>query len=168
MHFIMVGCHHWLNGHECEQTPGDRGGQRSQTCCSPLGSQGVAQDLVTDHHQQHKMRFITGIGPWGYGGEKSHDLLPASRRTGKAGGLVSWKFKGIRTRGTDGANWSQLAWEPGDRRCNSWSESKGWRTRSAEDREGGCPSWSTLSRFMCPPPLCSLQSLSLVGVADMH
>ena len=30
----MVGWHHWLNGHEFEQTPGD-GGQGGLECCSP-------------------------------------------------------------------------------------------------------------------------------------
>ena len=33
----MVGCHHWLNGHEFEQTPGDNEGQGSLECCSPWG-----------------------------------------------------------------------------------------------------------------------------------
>ena len=33
----MVGCHHQLNGHEFEQTPGDGEGQESLTCCSPRG-----------------------------------------------------------------------------------------------------------------------------------
>ena len=33
----MVGWHHWLNGHEFDQTLGDRGGQRSLMCCSPCG-----------------------------------------------------------------------------------------------------------------------------------
>ena len=33
----MVGWHHRLNGHECEQTPGDSEGQGSLTCCSPCG-----------------------------------------------------------------------------------------------------------------------------------
>ena len=33
----MVGWHHWLNGHEFEQTPWDSGGQRSLLCCSPWG-----------------------------------------------------------------------------------------------------------------------------------
>ena len=28
----MVGCYHWLNGHEFAQTPGDSGGQRSLAC----------------------------------------------------------------------------------------------------------------------------------------
>ena len=33
----MVGWHHWLNGHEFEQTPEDRGVQRRLACCSPRG-----------------------------------------------------------------------------------------------------------------------------------
>ena len=33
----MVGWHHWLDGHEFEQTPGDSGGQGSLACCSPWG-----------------------------------------------------------------------------------------------------------------------------------
>ena len=33
----MVGWHHWHNGHEFEQTPGDSEGQGSLACCSPLG-----------------------------------------------------------------------------------------------------------------------------------
>ena len=31
----MVGWHHWLNGHEFEQAPGDCEGQGSLLCCSP-------------------------------------------------------------------------------------------------------------------------------------
>ena len=31
----MVGCHHQLNGHEFEQTPGDSEGLGSLACCSP-------------------------------------------------------------------------------------------------------------------------------------
>ena len=33
----MVGWHHWLHGHEFEQTPGDSEGQGSLACCSPWG-----------------------------------------------------------------------------------------------------------------------------------
>ena len=29
--------HHWLNGHESEQIPGDREGQGSLACCNPWG-----------------------------------------------------------------------------------------------------------------------------------
>ena len=32
-----VGWHHWINGHELEQTPGDSEGQVSLVCCSPWG-----------------------------------------------------------------------------------------------------------------------------------
>ena len=32
-----VGCHHWLNGHEFEQTSGDGEGQGSLAFCSPWG-----------------------------------------------------------------------------------------------------------------------------------
>ena len=33
----MVGWHHWLDGHEFEQTPGIGDGQGSLVCCSPWG-----------------------------------------------------------------------------------------------------------------------------------
>ena len=33
----MVAWHHWLNGHEFEQTPGDSEEQRSLVCCSSWG-----------------------------------------------------------------------------------------------------------------------------------
>ena len=33
----MFGCHHWLYGHEFEQTLGGSEGQRSLSCCSPRG-----------------------------------------------------------------------------------------------------------------------------------
>ena len=33
----MVGWHHWLNGHEFEQVPGDGEEQGSLACCSPWG-----------------------------------------------------------------------------------------------------------------------------------
>ena len=33
----MVGWHHWLNGHEFEQAPGDGEGQGSLACCSQWG-----------------------------------------------------------------------------------------------------------------------------------
>ena len=33
----MFGCHHWLNGHEFEQAPGDGEGQGSLACSSSWG-----------------------------------------------------------------------------------------------------------------------------------
>ena len=34
----IVRQHHQINGHEFEQTPGDREGRKSLACCNPLGS----------------------------------------------------------------------------------------------------------------------------------
>ena len=33
----MIGWHHWLSGHEFEQTPGDGKGQGSLACCTSQG-----------------------------------------------------------------------------------------------------------------------------------
>ena len=45
----MVGWHHWLNGHEFEQAPGDGEGQGRLACCSPCGCR-VGRDWVTEQH----------------------------------------------------------------------------------------------------------------------
>ena len=51
----MVVWHHQLNGHEFEQTPGDRDGQRSLACCSSREeSPRVGHDLVTEQQQQQQ------------------------------------------------------------------------------------------------------------------
>ena len=42
------GRHHWLNGHEFEQTLGDSEGQGRLVCCSPWGSQRVRHNLATE------------------------------------------------------------------------------------------------------------------------
>ena len=46
----MVGWHHWLNGHEFEQTLGESEEQRSRTCCSPWGCR-VTHDGETEQQQ---------------------------------------------------------------------------------------------------------------------
>ena len=43
----MFGGQHQLNGHEFEQAPGDREGQRSLACCSRWGCI-VGHNLVTE------------------------------------------------------------------------------------------------------------------------
>ena len=48
----MVGWHHWLNGHEFEQTPGDSEGQGSLLWLQLMGSQGVGYNLATEQQQQ--------------------------------------------------------------------------------------------------------------------
>ena len=47
----MVGWHHWLNGHEFEQTPGDGEGQESLAGYSPWGWKRVRHNLVTEQQQ---------------------------------------------------------------------------------------------------------------------
>ena len=42
----MIGWHHWLNGHEFEQTLGDSEGQGSLACCSPWGCKEL--DIISD------------------------------------------------------------------------------------------------------------------------
>ena len=46
----MVGCYHWFNGHEFEQTLGYSGGEWSLECCSPWGRR-VGHNLVTEQQQ---------------------------------------------------------------------------------------------------------------------
>ena len=60
----MVGWHHWCNGHEFEQVPGDSEGQGSLACCSPWGckewdigsvrfSLSVMSNSLRPHESQH-------------------------------------------------------------------------------------------------------------------
>ena len=51
----MVGWHHWLNGHEFEQTPGDTEGQGSLACCSSWGCKELDTIKVTEQQQQNTM-----------------------------------------------------------------------------------------------------------------
>ena len=44
----MVGWHHWLDGHEFEQTPGEGEGQGSSACRSPWGRR-VRHDWATEN-----------------------------------------------------------------------------------------------------------------------
>ena len=44
----MVGWHHWLNGHEFEQTPEVGDGQGSLVCCNPWGHKRVRHNWVIE------------------------------------------------------------------------------------------------------------------------
>ena len=53
----MVGWHHWLNGHDFGQTPGDGEGQGSLACCSP---QGLKESDTTEwlkSNNNHKLPY---------------------------------------------------------------------------------------------------------------
>ena len=51
----MVGWHHQLNGHECEQALGDGEGQKSLVCCSPGVSKSRTQ--LSEQQQQQQPQF---------------------------------------------------------------------------------------------------------------
>ena len=53
-----VGWHHWLNGHEFEQTPGDGEGQGSLVCCSPWGHK---ESDTTEWLNKNKCRSSKGL-----------------------------------------------------------------------------------------------------------
>ena len=55
----MVGWHHWLNGHEFEQTQRDSEGQENLTCCRPWGHR-VRHDWATEQQQQTPELAIEG------------------------------------------------------------------------------------------------------------
>ena len=50
----MVGWHHWLDGHEFEQTLGAPDGQEGLACCSSWGHR-VGQDWVTELTWRNQM-----------------------------------------------------------------------------------------------------------------
>ena len=54
----MVGWHHWLDGHEFEQGPGDSGGQRSLVSCSPRGGR-ESDTTVTEQQWSSLFRSHT-------------------------------------------------------------------------------------------------------------
>ena len=62
----MTGWHHWLNGHEFEQTPGDSQGQESLACCSPWGHKQL------DTTEWLNKRYIKGIP---FNTSRTHILL---------------------------------------------------------------------------------------------
>ena len=57
----MVGWHHWLSGHEFEQTLGDGEVQGSLACCSPWGCK---ESDMTEQQQKrmNKWTFYDGVG----------------------------------------------------------------------------------------------------------
>ena len=52
----MVGWHHWLNGHEFEQNPGDGEGQGGLVSCSPWGHKELTQ--LSDWTEQQQPYFF--------------------------------------------------------------------------------------------------------------
>ena len=61
----MVGWHHWLNGHEFEQTPGDGEGQGSLVCCSPWGHKELdtTEQLKNNNKVEKEQNWPLGYFP---------------------------------------------------------------------------------------------------------
>ena len=61
----MVGWHHWVNGLEFEQAPGDSGGQGSLACCSPWVQKALGHDWATKHqHSLHRPLWLHESQPY--------------------------------------------------------------------------------------------------------
>ena len=65
--YEMVGWHHWFNGHESEQTPGDGEGQRSLECCSSWGhnESDTTKQLNSKYNNAHVVSIWTSKGTKG-------------------------------------------------------------------------------------------------------
>ena len=62
----MVGWHHWLNGHEFEQTLGDGEGQGSLACCSSWGSkESDATEQLNNNQYEIKVTQEEEMRKWG-------------------------------------------------------------------------------------------------------
>ena len=58
----IVGWHHWLNGHEFEQAPGDGEGQGSLACCIPWGrKESDMTEQLNTHNKFSIKSFILGL-----------------------------------------------------------------------------------------------------------
>ena len=71
----MVGWHHWLNGHEFEQTPRDGEGHGSLVHCSSWGCK-ESNDLATEQQQMWVSETILLLGwPKSLFGFTCHDAM---------------------------------------------------------------------------------------------
>ena len=61
----MVEWHHWLNGQEFEQAPGDSEAQGSLICCSPWGCKQLDMtEWLNNNQLTYKYRCNTSIKSW--------------------------------------------------------------------------------------------------------
>ena len=66
----IVGWHHWLHGHEFEQTLGDGEGQGSLVCCSPWGHKELDMTEGLNNNNSCCLRDVVEVsgrnfGAWG-------------------------------------------------------------------------------------------------------
>ena len=71
----MVGCHHWLSGHEFEQTQWDSEGQGSLVCCSSCGcKQSDMTEWLNNNKGLERIKWVKKIRHWGSKKKKKHTL----------------------------------------------------------------------------------------------
>ena len=78
----MVGWHHWLNGHEFEQTLGDREGLGSLACSSPWGCEKLD---TTEQLSNKKVVLVVKNPPADAGDTRDMGLLFGSVRSPREG-----------------------------------------------------------------------------------
>ena len=89
----MVVWHHWLSGHEFEQTPGDSEGQGSLVCCSPWGCKELDTTEWLNNNKCFSWNwraFVWGSKLWG-SFMFQHTL---GEKKKKENGFLSWKKTG--------------------------------------------------------------------------
>ena len=98
----MLGCHHQLNGHEFEQTPGDSRGQGSPACCGPRDHKesDMTEDLITTTEDE-----MTGWHHWLDGCESEWTSGVGDGQGGLAC-CSPWGHKESDT--TERLNWTEL------------------------------------------------------------
>ena len=87
----MIGCHHWLSGHDFEQTLGDGEGHRDLACCSPWGHKELDMTEWLNNNKKAKMQKDIGSywtdQAWGPG-----TLVYCLQRETNAAALENWPF----------------------------------------------------------------------------
>ena len=54
----MVGWHHWLDGHDFKQAPGDGEGQGGLACCSPWGRKELDTTEQLNNNNNAYMQYV--------------------------------------------------------------------------------------------------------------
>ena len=75
----MAGWYQQLNGHECEQTPGDSEAQGSLACCSPQ-SRRVGHSLANEQQQKQRPLHLQSQDGQGCKKKKKKPLSKKKRR----------------------------------------------------------------------------------------
>ena len=101
----MVGRHHQLNGHEFEQTPGDRERQKSLACCSPWGlKDSDMTERLHFHILEKEMATPSSVLAWRIPGMGEPGGLPSmgSHRVGHNLETEQPQQRGIKNTSTSG------------------------------------------------------------------